>query len=123
MAPHYLHFERANGNLILTLTEEGRADLDDLVAKHGGDVEAVLWDLMEHQLANGWTALQPSDIGALTTCPVILTEEAEYNDDGSALAYVGRVYWHRNYMLDDPIELLRGPGLHLSGAHSTDNDD
>lgn len=103
-----------NGNLKVTLTEEGRSEIIDSfeVNKRAPD----LYVLMEHHLCNGWTALNPEDIGALTGCEDIYTDDYAMDDEGG-YEYIGRVYWYPQYETKNPvIELLRHGFIILEGV-------
>jgi hypothetical protein len=89
-----------DGNLLITLTDEGREKIQD--------AESVL-ELLEWHLCNGWSHLFPENIGALTDCDLIISDDAEQNDDGD-MTHVGRFYWHEAYQVEDPLETLRNTG-------------
>jgi hypothetical protein len=105
----YVEFKKVNGDLEITLTDEGRAEFDDILAeqeKHGS--MQALCELLEYQLCNGWDWVRPEEIGALTNAP-ILSEEVDRDDQGD-LKSVGRVYWFPDYMVTDEIEELQKTG-------------
>ena len=99
-------------NLQITLTGEGRQELQELLADH--PERDAMHELLEFHLCNGWDTLNPEDIGALTSCPLILSEEVERDDNGK-VTNVGQVYWHPNYMIEDPVKTLLEKGKVYAG--------
>jgi hypothetical protein len=75
-----------------------------------GDHETTIEDLLEHHLANGWELLRPDEIGALTSCPLILADTAA-RDDAGVLTAVERVYWHERYQVDNALRELVDKGF------------
>jgi hypothetical protein len=106
----YLNLEVKPNGLLLTLTPEGREELEEK-ENHAN----IFPDLFEDYAANGWTMLQPEQIGALTSSDIIISPDAQTNDDGD-INSVDTVYWHERYQIDDPIEKLLGEGLFLLKA-------
>jgi hypothetical protein len=88
-----------NGNLELSLEESD--DKEDILEHCRG----YNWvNLFEYEFCNGWLAVQPEWIGALTDAP-ILTDGFMYIDDVTP-NITGRVWWYPNYMVSDPAEVL-----------------
>jgi hypothetical protein len=54
------------GNLVISLTEEGKSIIDEVIALGGSD-EQLFIDLIEYQLSNGYSLVKPEDVGALTS--------------------------------------------------------
>lgn len=112
-----VEFEKRNGNLVLKLID--RDELLEIKSRRdSGDwtFDQAEGEMLEWYLANGWSRLAPEDIGALTSCSVILTDEGERDEDGE-LTKVGRVYWHPNYMVEDMIDsLLENGEFALTGV-------
>jgi hypothetical protein len=105
MGGKYVDFEKLpNGNLKLTLNDEGREELVDYLSNY-----PTIHDLMESQLCNGWDRVQPEEVGGLTGCDLIISDDVERDDDGD-IVKVGGVYWHPNYAIEDPVETLRDTG-------------
>jgi hypothetical protein len=103
MGGRYVDFEKLpNGNLKLTLNDEGREAIAD-------DPSVSIFDLIDSQLCNGWDYIDADAIGALTGCDLILSEDVERDEDGDVLK-VGGVYWHPNYAIEDAVETLRDKG-------------
>jgi len=98
-----------NGNLCIELTDEGKEEIEDLWSNHPewNDYD-ILRELIEHQLCNGWSWLNPEDVGALTEAP-ILSDGASYDDDGAMEVY-GKVWWYPNYMVDELSVVLHDDG-------------
>lgn len=109
-----------DGDLKVTLTEEGREEL----AAWGDDYRP--WDailaLLEHHLCNGWENLAPETIGALTDCELILTDDIEWDDERENIVHLGRAYWHEAYQVEDPVEALRAGGLVLKGVGNEEDE-
>lgn len=95
-----------DGKLKIVLTPEGRQRIMEEGLQQKPTDEA-LYDLLERPLCNGWSWIPPEAIGALTAAP-ILSDDATVDDDGDW--QVGRVFWHGNYMVEDPIESLLTQG-------------
>ena len=81
---------------------------DDLyidLIDHETDITSMsLYELFEYQLCNGWSFVNPEDLGALTDAP-ILSEEIIYNDNGEVES-IGIVYWFPDYMIVNIAEQL-----------------
>jgi hypothetical protein len=95
------------GNLTVSLTDEGREELADMIAMNPGMPDyARFADLFDDFLCTGWSLVPAEDIGALTGCQIIITHDAEHADDGTVIPH-GPVYWHERYQVEDFIgELL-----------------
>jgi hypothetical protein len=66
--------------------------------------DTVLAELLEDQTSNGWQWLDPEDIGALTSAPIIEAPD-------------GRVYWHERYQIEAAAEaILLGTTVTFDGA-------
>ena len=108
---NYANFEiLPNGDLKITLTPEGKIELEEIsfnLENQYNDCD-MLRDIIEHQLCNGWTWVQPEDIGALTEAP-ILSDNIVYNDN-DIVEFINNVWWYPNYMIDNLIEKLYGDG-------------
>jgi len=66
--------------------------------------DTVLYELLEDHLTNGWQQLDPADIGALTSAPILEAPD-------------GRVYWHERYQIEAAgEELLLGKEVKFDGA-------
>ncbi len=99
---HYLTLkEAANGNLILVATDEFREDPPK-------DIYAAL----EDALGNGWTALRPEEVGAITDDnTLILTNDTGYDEATDELNHVGDVWWDEAYAVRDMMEDLETQGF------------
>jgi hypothetical protein len=60
-------------------------------------------------LGNGWGNIDPEDIGALTDCDWIITDDYAVEDDGT-VKVEGRIWWYPNYMVVDPMSVLAETG-------------
>jgi hypothetical protein len=65
--------------------------------------------MMEYHLCNGWDSVRPEEIGALTSCPFILSDDVERDERGE-LVTAGTVYWYEQYQIDSPVEELARNG-------------
>lgn len=65
----------------------------------------TLSDAFDSQLANGWSWIDPAEIGALTGGEII-TAEDQRNDAGELVA-LGRVYWNSEYAIASTLERLQ----------------
>jgi len=104
----YVTFEKAPTELKITLTPEGREHIADHRDDEGD--ERTFYDLIESHLCNGWTLVNPQDIGALTEA-VILSDDVEIADDGR-IVHVGSVYANiHNYQITSPVDALLADGV------------
>lgn len=106
----------ANGNLKITLTDEGRQDLPTIVERKGRDSDSVMYELLEYYLSNGWDYVPAEKIGAMTGCDLIITDDIEWDDNREDIINIGKVYWHANYMVESPVDALENDGLILTGV-------
>lgn len=60
-----------NGNLKITLTEEGKNELPALKEMCGPNDEAIMLNLLEYHLCNGYSIVPPENVGALTASLII----------------------------------------------------
>ena len=105
----YVNFAKKNGNLHITLTPEGKQEIQDAISDGKNiDSDDYFRELCEHPLCNGWSEVNPEDVAALTSS-LIFSDELEWDDDGEILT-VGRVYWFPNYQIESPVETLRANG-------------
>ena len=110
MSGKYTEFEKqANGNLRIVLLPEARDDVQEISSKEI-DADNKLSEVIEWQLANGWSLLHPEDVGALTDAP-ILSEDIDTDDQGNVRS-VGTVYWYPQYDVSNPVAKLLQNGLH-----------
>jgi len=104
----YVDFEiLSNGNLRISLNANGKIELtemNNLPEERLNDYDK-LRELMEFQLCNGWAWVNSEDVSALTDAP-ILSDDANYNDDG-IMEVNGEVWWYPDYQtIDLAKELL-----------------
>ncbi len=84
------------GDLQITLTSQGTAELERLLTQHPDWDEAdVFLELIDSQLANGWYIVPPEQIRA-QTLSLILTDSVTY-DLGGEITHIGAVYWYPAY--------------------------
>jgi len=104
MSGKYTEFEKqANGHLRIALLPEARGDVQEISSKEI-DADNKLSEVIEWQLANGWSLVRPEDVGALTDAP-ILSEDIDTDDQGNVRS-VGTVYWYPQYDVTDPVTKL-----------------
>jgi hypothetical protein len=127
----YVVFDTTDKGLLISLSDEGRDELGALLverehahsrgARYVRGTTDIFFDLIEHQLGNGWDALCAEDIGALTDNPYLLADTAERDDHGT-LVSVGTVYAYDAYAIDDPVMVLAETGSVFFTAYHTDQD-
>jgi len=74
------------------------------------DADNKLSEVIEWQLANGWSLVRPEDVGALTDAP-ILSEDIDTDDQGNVRS-VGTVYWYPQYDVTGPGHETAAKWLH-----------
>ncbi len=108
----YLTLTPKPGGMDVSLTLAGVEELADNWEKPDFSAFAVLF---EDFAANGWTMLSPEDIGALTSCQIIISWDVEMDSHGF-IYHVGDTYWHERYQVEDAIEQLLAGELFLQKA-------
>lgn len=104
MAGKYVEFDtQTNGNLHITLLPEAREDVQEIASQQLTS-DNKLAEVIEWHIGNGWSFVDPADIGALTEAP-ILSEDIDYDDHGN-VQHVGAVYWYSEYEVKDPVAQL-----------------
>lgn len=104
---NYLKVEYVPHGLRLELTPDGREFVEGY--PEGKPDSYLFCDLFDDYLFSGWAMLRPEDIGALTGCDIILTDDWTIEDDGTLQVY-GNIYWHERYQIESLIDrLLAGP--------------
>jgi hypothetical protein len=99
-----------NGNLRILRNPFNPDAQEDLVELHRKTYD-ITADILEdgRYLGNGWTTIDPAQIGALTDSPIIGYDFA-YADTGD-LEYVEKVWWFPDYKVTDPYDLLIEKGF------------
>lgn len=93
-----------NKNLRISLIEEERSEVEE-ISQNGKGIDAQFAEIIEYHLGEGWSWVQPEDVAALTSSP-ILSDSAVYGDHGE-LEDVDDVWWYPNYqVLNEVQELL-----------------
>ena len=100
-----------NGNLLMTLGDEGRAELADMI-ESGKDYWSIMGEMFESTACNGSYAAFDAGDGnpfvGLTSAPCI-AESMIYEDDGQAV--IDGAFWYsEDYMLVNELESLRDDG-------------
>jgi hypothetical protein len=94
------------GDLEIVLNERGQTNFDKIQElRDAYGINEALNALLEDHLCNGWEMVQPEDIGALTSAPILSDEIVR--DDNGRVVEAGRVYWYPDYAVRDEIEELR----------------
>lgn len=102
----YINFkELPNGNLKITLTKEGRAELKDLMGKK--DYLGIWLDLIDVYQENGsYQMVHPEKIAALTDSPIIGLN-VDYDDNGEIEDNPDlKIWWYPEYQAVSEFEQL-----------------
>jgi hypothetical protein len=84
------------GELRITLTSQGAAELERLLTQHPDWNEAdIFLELIDLQLSNGWYVVPPEQIRA-QTLSLILTHSVTYDQSGE-ITRIGAAYWYPAY--------------------------
>lgn len=97
------------GNLLVRPTKAGWALLADRLSDP--DV-GVFFELFEDFVDRGWTILRPEQIGALTSCEIIVCPDVEITDDGQYVVH-GPIWWHERYAVESFTEELYRHGRYV----------
>lgn len=107
----YVNFDiLPDGNLKITLTNEGREEITELKQKYGDNDEAIFSDLIEYQLGNGYHWVQLKDIAALTDSLIIsdmLIDEETTEEEINAT----NVWWYPDYMVRSYLDGIENEGV------------
>ena len=98
-----------NGDLEISVSDpEELAEIKAAVAA-GDQSDQAMYDAFEHLIANGYMWVQPEDIGALTSAPIL--SDGGTKDDGSIdLSGGANVWWYPNYAVRSPMEDIAETG-------------
>ena len=101
--------EGENG-LTIKLNDAGKEELAENAQNHPDwtDVSHVV-ELLEDFTGNGWQWLNAEDIGALTGCELILTDDGTIEDNGKVTVH-GSIWWHERYAVENASEELQERG-------------
>ena len=97
-----------DGNLHIKLLYGYKKELKEMLKTHVS-WDMLFFDVCEYELCNGWSIVNPEDIGALTDAPIVSCE-IKYFEDSDEIEDIGKVYWFPNYMVQDPLEILLKEG-------------
>lgn len=99
-----VEFKKRNGALVIRILPDCRAEVEEIEDR---DSDNAFLDLIESQICNGWTLINPKDVGALTDA-LIITDDCDFDDSGD-LTRCGRVYSNIAYyqVESDIARLLR----------------
>jgi len=93
------------GNLLIKLTDEGKSEFDHFLSL---SEQEALGDLFEDWCGKGWEWINPEDIGALTSAPIISDDVAR--DDNGVIIHLQNLWWFPSYETTDPIATLFDKG-------------
>lgn len=102
----------ANGDLLMTASDETRAEMADMLRDPNWNYWSVFAELLEIYLCNG--SYTPFDAGegnpfvGLSSAPCI-AESMCYSDSGE-LEIDGRFWYYPNYAITDPLAELKNKG-------------
>jgi hypothetical protein len=96
----YVEFIEVPNYLSIKLLPDGREEIES--QREGEDcwkkgTNDILLDLLEWQLCNGWEWVEPEDIGALTSAPILRSPN-------------GKIYWFPNYAVTCEIKEMLEKG-------------
>lgn len=91
------------GHLLVELTQEGT----NFVKEHEGYMP--LEELFEDHFGNGWDAVPPESVGALTSAPII-GHDLQWNEDMTVVIAGEHIWWYPQYETKDPVEQLLNYG-------------
>lgn len=94
-----------DNSLEIRLTAAGRVLLDEIYASTAD----LLTELLDWHTRNGWSWIEPQDIGALTSAPIL--GRGVQIDDGGEFVAAEAIYWHERYAIDNPITKLIEDGV------------
>lgn len=83
-----------SGNLVITLTNEGREWLAENEETEQNDQDLFI-ELIEYQLCNGYNLVQPEDVGALTSS--LLIANGTFDDETTEEEARNTNVWYYNY--------------------------
>jgi hypothetical protein len=116
----YVNLHITEYGMTVTLNDEGRAELTYNEEQHPEwNDDTHFLELISDMLGNGWMALRPEQIGALTSCEIILSPDASLDEEGN-LEFANEIYWHENYQVELATEKLKATGLFLRYAGDTE---
>lgn len=99
----YLSIETKPHAIHLTLNDDGKQALNQ-------NNELKMTDLLEDLICNSdWETLTPEQIGALTDCDLMLSNQVDFDEHGD-VTKIGNLYVHTKYEIEDPIEVLLKTG-------------
>jgi hypothetical protein len=94
--------ELENGDLEMTLTPDGREEVEARLDEIGSD--RLMYDLFEYHIGNGWDWIRPEEVSALTSAP-ILAWDVRRSDMGDLLPEetLDNLWWFPGYMIRGPV--------------------
>lgn len=87
------------GDLRITLTAQGRLDLERLLTQHPDwDDEEIFVELIDHQLMQGWYIIPLQQV-RYQTRSLMLTNSVTYDAQGNLIT-TGKAYWYPQYEVE-----------------------
>jgi len=100
-----VNFVEKDNQLVITLTDEGKEELENL---KNLPIMDALAELFEDYMCNGWVWVSPEEIGALTDAPIISNDYTYIDDEAN---YYHSVYWFPDYMIKNELKELENVKL------------
>lgn len=101
--------KQENGDLTVTLTPAGRAEIEDARSGGVGD-DVTLWLLLEWHLCNGWGLFEADELGALSNAPV-LADGWDVDAQGRPDVIDGKWWYFEPYQVRSVVDDLRRHGV------------
>lgn len=111
--------KQENGDLRVTITPEGRKLVAELTDAGMQSDDAILGDLLEYDLCNGWRLLYADEIGCLSNAPVLTDGWYEdWQEEGATEVADGHWWYFEPYQVRSVVtDLLRnGEAIFTSGS-------
>jgi len=102
-----------NGDLKISLTNEGKEYIEDLRNESGDYTKGwseMISDLFDHEISNGYSYVQPEDIGALTSSLIIsngIIDDETTQEDLDSID----LWWFPQYEVRDEVKDLEDNGF------------
>lgn len=102
-----LDFNKSDKTLRISITHMGLEYIEESKDK---SYIYRLGELLEWHVSNGWTWLTAEQLGALTSCELILSDDVEIDDAGDITSRPFTVYWFNNYQVENPFDSWKSKG-------------
>ena len=98
----YIDIEHTAKGLKLILNPALKEEFKESLIGTNKSLVNHFFEIFEDHLCSGWEFIKPEDIGALTACPYIFSNDA-WHDDQGVLKQVDTIYWYPDYSVADPV--------------------